>query len=183
MPEYPYTIENGAGEWLTFERRSRSERSDRVDGGARVAPGAGPPMHVHFLQDEGFTVLDGRLGFQRLGEEPRYAEAGQSVVFRAGEAHRFWNAGDTELRCSAYVEPAGNVEFLLAALFASQKGNGGRRPTIWDTAYLTRRYRTEYAILVVPGPVQRVVFPVVVAVGHLLGKYRKYAAAPRPLDR
>jgi hypothetical protein len=31
--------------------------------------------------------------------------------------------------------------------------------------------------------VQRLVFPVVVAVGRLLGKYRKYADAPEPVKR
>lgn len=53
---YPHTIENGAGERLTFLRRVTGPRGDRLEGENLVAPGAGPPMHVHFHQDEVFTV-------------------------------------------------------------------------------------------------------------------------------
>jgi quercetin dioxygenase-like cupin family protein len=178
---YPYTIHNGAGEWLTFERRVPGPQGERVVGTTRVSSGAGPPMHVHFQQDESFTVVSGRLGYQRAGQEPMYGEAGDSVLFKAGEAHRFWNAGDTDLHCTAYVEPPGNVEYLLAELFESQRRNGGRRPSVFDAAFLTRRYRTEYEMLVVPAFVQRFVFPLIVVTGTLLGRFTKYADAPAPL--
>jgi quercetin dioxygenase-like cupin family protein len=178
---YPFTIHNGAGEWLTFERRVQVGGAERVTGGAVVSPGAGPPMHVHFQQDESFTVVQGRLGYQRLGEEPAYAGAGESVHFKAGEPHRFWNAGDTDLHCTAYIEPPGNVEYFLAALFESQRSKGGGRPSLFDAAYLTRRYRSEYEMLAVPAFVQRFVFPIVVVTGTLLGKYKKYADAPAPI--
>jgi hypothetical protein len=35
----------------------------------------------------------------------------------------------------------------------------------------------------IPAPVQRFLFPVVVAVGGLLGKYKRYADAPEPVRR
>lgn len=180
---YPYTITNGAGEWLTFTRRVPGPDGERVEGENRVSPGAGPPMHVHFLQEEGFSVLSGRLGFQRAGSPPEYAEAGESVVFAAGAPHRFWNPGTEELRCSAYIVPAGNVEYFLEQLFASQAASGGRRPSLLDIAYLARRYRSEYAMVEIPLPVQRLVFPVLVLIGTLLGRYAKYADAPEPLGR
>lgn len=181
MRTHPLTIENGAGERLVFERRVPGITGERVEGDARVAPGAGPPMHVHFLQDECFTVIRGRIGFQRAGQEPEFAGAGATVLFPRGEAHRFWNAGDEDLHCAAWIEPAGNAEFFLGALFASQQANGGRRPALLDLAWLCRRYRTEYAMLVIPPVVQTVLFPVLVAVGTLLGRYAKYADAPEPL--
>jgi len=181
MYSYPHSIENGAGERLTFSRRIQEPDGDRVVGEALVAPGAGPPMHVHYLQEEGFTVVRGRIGFQRAGQEPQFAGAGETVVFRAGEPHRFWNAGDDELCCTAYVKPAGNVEYFLGALFASQKNNGGRRPKLFDVAFLTRRYRGEYRMLVIPAPIQRFIFPLLVAIGSMLGKYAKYNDAPEPL--
>jgi quercetin dioxygenase-like cupin family protein len=182
MISYPYRIENGAGEVLTFARRVSDAHGDRVEGDNVVAPGAGPPMHVHYLQEEALTVVQGRLGFQRPGEEPQFAGEGESVVFRAGEAHRFWNAGTGDLRCTAYIRPAGNVEFFLGSMFQSQKENGGRRPQIWDIAYLLQRYRSEFGILAVPAFVQRLVFPVVVLVGRLAGKYAKYQGAPAPMQ-
>jgi quercetin dioxygenase-like cupin family protein len=183
MREYPYIIENGAGERLTFARRIQEPGGDRLEGENVVAPGAGPPMHVHYFQEEALTVVQGRMGFQRPGEEPAFAGEGETVVFRAGEAHSFWNAGQSDLRCTAYIKPAGNVEYFLEAIFASQRSNGGRRPALLDVAFLTRRYRTEFAMLAVPALAQRFVFPVLVAVGRVLGKYAKYADAPEPMPR
>ena len=180
---YPHTLDNGAGERLTFARRLPTPRGDRLEGDNVVGPGGGPPMHVHHFQEEGLTVVAGRMGYQRPGEPPRYAEVGEAVVFAAGEPHRFWNAGADDLRCTAYIEPAGNIEFFLGSLFASQRANGGRRPGLFDAAYLTRRYRSEFGMLAVPAPVQRFVFPVVVALGRVLGRYAKYADAPAPLGR
>ncbi len=178
MPDYPLTIENGAGERLVFLRRVPGRTGERVEGEAFVAPGAGPPMHVHFQQAECFTVLRGRIGFQRVGQAPEYAEAGATVLFPPGEAHRFWNAGEDELHCAAWIEPAGNAEFFLGALFASQRANGGRRPSLLDLAFLCRRYRTEYAFLAIPAPVQAIGFPILLALGTLLGRYARYADAP-----
>ena len=91
--------------------------------------------------------------------------------------------GAGELRCTAYIKPAGNVEFFLAALFTSQKNNGGRRPSLFDAAFLTHRYRTEYRMFAIPAFVQRFVFPILVAVGTVLGKYAKYEDAPEPITR
>lgn len=183
MRTYPYTIENGAGERLTFERRVQHEGAERVEGGAVVKPGAGPPMHVHFLQDEAFTVISGRIGYQRAGHEPEFAGAGDTVMFRAGEPHRFWNAGSEDLHCSAWIHPAGNAEYFLAALFESQQRHGGRRPGLLDIAFLTRRYRSEYAMLEIPAVVQRVLFPLLVAFGRLTGRFARYADAPEPAAR
>ena len=183
MREYPYTIDNGAGEWLTFSRRVQEPDGERVVGDALVAPGAGPPMHVHYLQEEAFTVLHGRIGYHIAGQEPAFAEVGETVVFPVGEAHRFWNAGKDELRCSAYIKPAGNAEYFLATLFASQKANGGRRPALLDIAFLTRRYRSEYSMVEIPLIVQRFVFPVLTVIGSVLGRYRKYTDAPEPIGR
>jgi|SRR5688500_17157248 len=180
---YPHTIENGAGERLTFFRMVPAALGDRLEGDTVVSPGAGPPMHVHFLQEEAFTVEHGRIGYQFLGGPEQFAGRGEMVVFKRGEPHRFWNAGESELRCKAYVEPADNVEYLLTELFASAKRNGGTRPDPFDAAFLMTRYRSEFAMIGIPAFTRRVVFPVLLAVGKLLGKYRKYADAPQAVRR
>jgi quercetin dioxygenase-like cupin family protein len=181
---YPHTIDNGAGERLTFLRRVAG-----ADGGERfevenvVAPGAGPPMHVHYLQEEAITVREGRIGYARPGEPEQFAGPGETVVFGPGEAHRFWNAGDVDLRCTGHIAPAHNIDYFLTEIFASTKRSGGARPGLFDTAFLTRRYRSEFAMTEVPAPVQRLLFPIVVAVGRLLGKHRRFHDAPEPVRR
>ena len=46
-----------------------------------------------------------------------------------------------------------------------------------------RRYRSEFRMLESPAAVERFVFPILVAVGTVLGKYRKYAGAPESVHR
>ena len=180
MYEYPHTIENGHGEQLTFRRRVQTPAGERVEGDNVVKPGAGPPMHSHFFQEEGFTVTQGRLGYQLQGGEPHYASVGQNVVFPAGVAHKFWNAGNDDLKCNAYVTPPDNIEFFLTSIFDAQKRGKNGRPEIFDAAYLAWRYRTEYRMHDLPAFIQNFVFPAVVLIGTVLGKYRKFANAPVP---
>lgn len=178
--KYPHAIENGNGEVLIFDRRTMTPTGERVEGSNVVKPGSGPPMHVHYFQEEGFTVLQGRLAYQVQGQEPKIVETGESAVFPAGIPHRFWNAGDVDLKCRAYVQPPDNIEFFLTEIFAAQKRGKGGRPDLFDSAFLIWRYRTEYGMFVVPALVQKIVFPIVVLVGTLLGRYRKFANAPEP---
>jgi uncharacterized cupin superfamily protein len=180
---YPHTIDNGNGERITFTGVIPGEKGPRLIGENIVDPGVGPPMHVHHMQDEVFTVVEGRLGYQRLGEAERFADVGETVVFAAGEPHRFWNAGADLLRCTGYCEPADNVEYLLTEIFASAKRNGCGRPALFDVAYLARRYRSEYTMLMIPPLVQRVLFPVIVLFGTLMGRYERYRHAPAAVTR
>ena len=178
---YPHTIENGAGERLTFARVVPGTTADRLEGENVVKPGAGPPMHVHHLQEEVLTVLRGRMGYQRLGEPARYAGPGETVAFAPGEAHKFWNAGDADLVCAGHIEPIHNVEYFLTEMFASMKRHGGGRPGLFDVAFLATRFRSEYGVIEIPAAVQRIVFPVLIAIGRLLGRYERFADAPPPV--
>ena len=179
---YPHTIENGAGERLTFFRRVPDTTGDRLEVENVFKPGAGPIMHVHH-QEEALTVVQGRIGYQCPGEPARFVGQGETVEFRAGEAHKFWNAGEEGLRGTGYIEPADNIEYFLGAIFESQKRSGGSRPNPLDAAFLARRYRSEFGMVEIPAPVQRFVFPVLVAIGRLLGRYGRYADAPEPVRR
>lgn len=180
---YPHTVENGAGERLTFVRRVQDPAGDRLEVENLVKPGSGPPMHVHYHQEEGLTVRRGSIGYQRPGEQPRFAGPGETVVFKPGEPHKFWNAGVEDLLGTGYIRPADNVEYFLTALFESQREGGGSRPDPFDAAFLMRRYRSEFYMQEIPAAVQRIVFPVLVMVGRVLGKYGKYADAPEPMRR
>jgi quercetin dioxygenase-like cupin family protein len=183
MPDYPKTIDNGAGEELTFLGIRSDERGEYMEARNAVAPGAGPPMHVHHLQEESLTVESGTIGWQAQGGPEQVAGPGATVRFAPGEMHRFWNAGDDQLVCTGYVRPADNLEYFLSQIFASMRATGGKRPRIFDVAYLLTRYRTEFGMAVPPPPVQRVLFPIVVAVGRLFGRHRRFEGAPEPVRR
>jgi len=88
-----------------------------------------------------------------------------------------------ELICTGRVRPPDNLEYFLTQVFASTRANGGRRPRLFDAAYLLSRYRSEFGMADIPGPVQRVVFPIVVVMGRLLGLHRRFAGAPEPASR
>ena len=184
MTDHPHTITNGAGEELTFlgiETDAEGRELLRIRN--KVAPGAGPPMHTHLIQEEALTVESGTIRYEGPGQDEQEAGPGETVVFAPGETHRFWNAGDDELVCTGYVSPPDNLEYFLSEIYASMERNGGERPGAFDGAYLTRRYRTEFQMNNIPGPVQAVVFPVVAALGGLLGWGKRYEDAPEPISR
>lgn len=181
MRTYPYTIENGSGEELTFLGVVPDQDGDRLEVESHARPGAGPPMHVHHLQEEAMTVVSGKLGFQIVGEPPRYAGPGETVVFAPGVGHRWWNAGTTELSLTGWAKPPHNVEYFLSALFDSTKRSGRHRPGLFDAAFLLTRYRSEMGMLAIPAVVQKVAFPLLLAIGTLLGKYDRFKDAPGPV--
>jgi quercetin dioxygenase-like cupin family protein len=150
MTEHPHTIDNGGGEQLTFVEVGHDERGEHLEIRNSVASGAGPPMHVHHLQEEGLTVERGTMGYQVLGEGERRAGPGESATFAPGVGDRFWNAGDDELVCTRFVRPPDNLEYFLTEMYASMRRHGGKRPGGFDGAYLTRRYRHEFQMLDVP---------------------------------
>ena len=183
MSDYPRTIENGGGELLTFLGVDRDEGGEYLEIRNVVAPGAGPPMHVHLIQEEAMTVERGTLAYQVPGGPERTAGPGESATFAPGVAHKFWNAGEDELVCSGYVRPPDNLEYYLTRVFESMSEHGGKRPGAYDGAYLSRRYRTEFQMLEIPAFVQRAIFPILLAAGRLLGWEKRFADAPEPIDR
>ncbi len=177
---YPYTIDNGHGERLTFTGLGDGPDGPRAYAEGVAQPGAGPPMHVHYLQEEAARVVHGRLGHQVLGGEPQFGGPGELVVWPPGTPHKWWNAGTDELQTTGWCSPPDNVEFFLGTLFASAKQNGGR-PGLFDAAFLLTRYQHEFAMLELPAFVRHVVMPVVYGLGVACGKYRKFKDAPAPV--
>ncbi|MBC5773545.1 cupin domain-containing protein [Pontibacter sp. KCTC 32443] len=176
----PYTIKNKAGEKLTFTGITVKDGIEYLEAENEVQPGAGPPMHVHYRQDESLTVVSGRMGYQEPGGEAKYAGPGESALFKAGTPHRFWNAGTDVLFCKGYITPPDNVVYFLSEMYKSIDQNGSR-PGMYDVAFLLHRYRSEFDMLGIPGFVRKVLFPVVLFFGNLTGKHRKFADAPPPL--
>jgi quercetin dioxygenase-like cupin family protein len=182
VTSYPRTIDDGGGSAMTFVGVSTDETgAEHLSVVSRVAPGHGPPSHVHHLQDEQVTVREGRIGWAVTGEPEQFAGPGETVRFAAGVEHRFWNAGDEDLVCEGSVSPPDNFEWFLTQVYASTKANDGTRPGLFDSAFLMTRYRSEFAMTDIPKPITAVLFPIIAAVGRLFGRADRYAAAPQPL--
>jgi len=177
------TIEDGAGSrlsWLGVERDP--DRGDVLKVRNEVAPGHGPPMHTHFHQTEELTVLHGTIAWQLAGEDAEHrAGPGETVRFEPGVPHRFWNAGDEALICEGGIWPPDNIEYFLSNVYESTRRNGGKRPTMFDGAFLTTHFRTEFRMDEIPALATKVIIPLVVRVGRLLGRYKRFADAPTPV--
>lgn len=135
-------------------------------------------------EDRAFFVPDSYLGvvvLQRTNGTNRFYKMEiLSKMFKAGIPHKFWNAGN-ELLCSrGYISPAGNAVYFLSQLFKSAKENGGR-PGIYDAAFLLDRYKSEFGMLEIPQFVQKTIFPMVLFLGYIIGKNKKFIDAPPPL--
>lgn len=169
--------------FLTLEHRHTGEilRMRRVRNGqgqivlaleGSLPPGAsGPPLHVHFHENEEIVVKTGTLGAQ-IGTEKVVVQAGETAVLPAGQRHRWWNAGDDRLENSGHAAPAVDLDRFLQALFAVLNAGPEGKPSIFHLAHVLWRHRRTQLIAVPPPPIQKIVFPVLLLIGHILGKYR-----------
>lgn len=179
--KYPHRIENCMGEILVFTALQQEEGGDRLLVENYTAPGMGPVMHTHWLQDECLTVIKGRLGYQIQGQPKKYIGEGETVLFKKGTPHRFWNDGQEVLNCKGWVKPANTLVFFLSSIFAAQNKSGSAQPENFDAAYLMTRYASEYDLPEIPVFVKKAVMPLTYEVGKLLGKYKHFSNAPEPL--
>lgn len=143
-------------------------------------PGIGPPMHVHFKQEEKVRVLKGRMHVKTLAKEFSLIE-GQEYVFPAGEAHRFWNEGSQTLHYSGHVKPSNNYEYFIKHIYQSANEANDDKPSPFDAAFLLTKYKTEMDILEIPKLVKLIVFPILLVIGHITGKFKKFTGAPEAL--
>jgi quercetin dioxygenase-like cupin family protein len=105
------TIQGPAGGPLTFKVRGEQTGGALTALENVIAPGDGPPLHVHANEDEAWYVLEGELHF-RLGEETAAAPAGTFVFVPRGTPHNFQNAGDAPARILVLFTPAGMERFF-----------------------------------------------------------------------
>lgn len=160
------------GEILMITRRVRPDGETAIHLEGSLPPGSdGPPLHTHVIEVEEGIVNAGTLGARVGGQEVR-VQAGESASFPAGSPHRWWNAGDDLLEFSGMAHPAADLDRFLEAVFAVVNASESRRPNLFYLAHVLWRHRRTQIMAVPPPPVQRVLFPVILAVGHALGKYR-----------
>jgi mannose-6-phosphate isomerase-like protein (cupin superfamily) len=168
---------NKNGETLIITRSALESNGQITEFEGIEEPGIGPPMHVHFKQQEMVRVTSGKMRVKTLTKEFSLTE-GQEYVFEPGEAHQFWNEGDQPLHYSGHVKPSNNYEYFISHIYQSANEAQDDKPGPFDAAYLLTKYKSEMDMLVIPMPVKKIVFPILLVVGKLLGKFKKYADAP-----
>ena len=137
--------------------------------GSAPPKGEGPPLHVHVVEREEGKVVAGILSAV-VGGETIKVRAGESVVFPAGVPHRWWNAEDQPLQVKGRIVPVADLDRYLQAVFTvANSGQAGRMPLFYIAHVMYRHRRTQR---LAPWLVWRVVFPAIVFVGWMLGKYR-----------
>ncbi len=131
----------------------------------------GPPPHVHFHEREEGSVKSGTLG-ARIGKRTMVVPTGEAVVLPAGVVHSWWNSGEDLLEFNGRVVPVVDLDRFLQAVFAVVNASATGRPSIFYMAHVAWRHRHSQSLALPPQIVQRIVFPLILFVGSLLGKYR-----------
>lgn len=131
----------------------------------------GPPMHIHLAEDEEGHVRSGTLSAVVDGRTFT-AGAGESTSIRRGLPHRWWNAGNDLLEMDGYARPVVDLDRHLQAIFEVLNAGPDGRPSLFYIAHLALRHRQTQTVLIMPAPIQAMLFRVIVAIGTVLGRYR-----------
>ena len=158
------------GEILVMRRMRDAQGQIVLTLDGTLPPGtSGPPLHVHFHEHEEGIVKAGTLGAQ-IGTDKFVVPAGGTVVLPAGRPHRWWNAGEDLLEFSGHVVPV-DLDRYLQAVFAVLNASNGR-PPIFYLAHVLWRHRDTQLLSIPPPAIQRILLPLVLIIGRILGKYR-----------
>ena len=179
------TIENPVtGERITFLATSTDTDGDAVVIETVVQPhGFVAATHVHPSQSERFAVEAGQLGL-KVGRKKMTLGPGGVAMVEAGTAHRFWNAGEEQVRFVCEVRPALQFESLLETMFAlaaDGKTNRKGMPNPLRLAVIARAYFDVVRLPFPPAVVQRAGLALGAPAGKLLGYRPTYARTVEPL--
>ena len=160
------------GEILRMRRVRDSAGQNILELDGSLPPGAdGPPPHIHFHEDEVGQVKAGTLA-ARVGGKTIHVPAGGTAILPKGVVHHWWNGGDELLEFSGKVKPGVDLDRYLQAIFAVVNAGERGRPSPFYMAHVAWRHRRSQALASPPAAIQRVVFPLVIFIGHLFGKYK-----------
>jgi mannose-6-phosphate isomerase-like protein (cupin superfamily) len=74
-----------------------------------VAPRFGPPLHLHFRQEEWFQIMEREFIFE-AGSEQHHMTPGMSILVPRMTPHRFQNIGSSIGKVLILAQPAGTLE-------------------------------------------------------------------------
>jgi quercetin dioxygenase-like cupin family protein len=173
------TLENPiTGERLTFVKTSRQTGGEAVVVEVTVEPkGAVAAAHVHPYQTERFEIRSGTVRF-RLGKDEVEARAGDVVTVEPGTPHKFWNAGDDEVRFMTEIRPALGFERLIETMFslaAAGKTNRKGLPNPLRLAVIAKAHFDDVRLPFPPVALQRAGLALGAPVGRIVGYQPAYA--------
>ena len=159
------------GERLAMRRVKRGDEVWLELKGSIPAHRQGPPLHIHAAEDEEGLVRSGTVAAVVNGRRIT-AGSGERVSFPRGSAHRWWNDGTEPLVLEGYVQPVVDFDRFAQALFEVVNAGADGRPPLFYMAHALLRHRHTQTTLIMPRPIQAVLFRVIITVGTLLGRYR-----------
>jgi mannose-6-phosphate isomerase-like protein (cupin superfamily) len=179
-------IENPVtGERMIFHETSAENGGERVIIETIVRPGGFvAAAHVHPHQTEHFEVLAGTLGMRR-GREKLELHEGEDAVVEPGTAHKFWNAGDHEVRFRCTVAPALEFERLIATMYtlaADGKTNKKGMPNPLRLAVIAKHHFEDVRLPRIPHALQKLGLVLGAPLGRLVGYGATYDPMPGELS-
>jgi len=160
------------GEVLIFHRTSRDTDGEAVLVETIVRPdGFVAAAHVHPHQSERFEVLSGVLGL-RVGRAETTAGAGEVMTVQPGTRHKFWNAGEEEVRFLCEIRPALEFESLIETMFtlaAEGKTNRKGMPNPFSLAVIARAHFETVRLPFPPAWLQGGALALGAPIGRMLG--------------
>ncbi len=175
------------GDWIVFRETAQDTSGELLSAELLVSPkAAGPPAHVHPLQEERFEVLSGIIR-ARLGNQERGLPEGERMTVAPGTPHTWWNDGEVDARVSLELRPALNIEVGFETIYGLARDGKTNRdgvPNLLQLAVmLSGVNRGELYLAHPPIPVQKALFAALAPVGRFLGykdHYPKYSAEEAP---
>jgi hypothetical protein len=129
-------------------------------------------------------VIEGTLGL-KSGKEKLTLGRGEIAVVEPGTPHRFWNAGEEEVRFVCEVRPALQFESLLETMFAlAAEGRTNRKgmPNPLHLAVIANAHFDTVRLPFPPAIVQRIGLALGSPLGRALGYEPLYLPSPAPVD-
>ena len=96
----------GPGDRVTFLATGAESHENCFIVEGIIAPGGGPPPHLHHSEDESFYILEGAATFQ-AGGQTIHAKPGDFIHVPRGTVHSIKNEGTTPAKAIVIISPAG----------------------------------------------------------------------------
>jgi quercetin dioxygenase-like cupin family protein len=169
----PLSLFNTAtGESYTFLQRAQDTEGALLQLLWSARPGGRVGEHVHPVQEERFSVVEGELTVSLRGEE-MIVPAGEDVAVPPGARHFFANRGSVPVTAVLELRPALRMEQVFETLAGLAREGKARKDGLPRNPFQLAVFAAEFAEEIrgarPPYPVQRAVLPPLAALGRLLG--------------